>query len=236
METEFETKSTPQVNVHFAYAGASGVVEELGEHYFDQGDRSLADVLLDQESIYQSLQTNTGNNLARPSSSTDSSLAHDQSDRKREAIKEEGESSGVQKDMSQIEMDEAFARLLQDSEYQDDITKEINTTGTTLAARQDNIDPDFMTYEELQSLGDSIGTHYRGLPQELICILQEECTSTHTTGDKDEECLICLMEYEEDDILMTLPCKHNYHSDCVTKWLQIKKICPVCYEEVFGSS
>ncbi|BBN12318.1 hypothetical protein MPTK1_5g19100 [Marchantia polymorpha subsp. ruderalis] len=32
-------------------------------------------------------------------------------------------------------------------------------------------------------------------------------------------CVICRLEYEEDDVMSTLPCKHLYHSDCMQQWL-----------------
>ena len=36
----------------------------------------------------------------------------------------------------------------------------------------------------------------------------------------DKNCAICLKNFEQDDIVNTLPCKHRFHSDCIKKWLQ----------------
>lgn len=41
-------------------------------------------------------------------------------------------------------------------------------------------------------------------------------------------CMICLCEYEQGEVLRTLPCFHSYHRDCIDKWLQENKKCPVC--------
>lgn len=47
----------------------------------------------------------------------------------------------------------------------------------------------------------------------------------------DEEqlsCRICLSDYEDHDILRTLPCFHRFHRDCIDKWLVRDKKCPIC--------
>ena len=46
-------------------------------------------------------------------------------------------------------------------------------------------------------------------------------TSTH-------ECFICLAEYDEGDTLRSLPCCHDFHRDCVDRWLQMHGVCPIC--------
>jgi E3 ubiquitin-protein ligase BIG BROTHER-like protein len=102
--------------------------------------------------------------------------------------------------------------------------------------REDNINPDNMTYEELQSLGEQIGTENKGLSDELISYLP---TSKYRTGffsrNVTEECIVCKTYYKNGQKLITLPCQHRYHADCITQWLQLNKVCPVCNEEVFGS-
>ena len=39
---------------------------------------------------------------------------------------------------------------------------------------------------------------------------------------------ICLSEFEEGDILRTLPCFHSYHQGCIDEWLNRSKLCPLC--------
>lgn len=31
-----------------------------------------------------------------------------------------------------------------------------------------------------------------------------------------------------EDIIGTLKCGHDFHVDCVRKWLSIKNLCPIC--------
>ena len=49
----------------------------------------------------------------------------------------------------------------------------------------------------------------------------------------DDSCRICLLEYEEDDELCTLPCSHLFHKDCIKEWLSSNSTaCPLDGQEV----
>lgn len=37
-------------------------------------------------------------------------------------------------------------------------------------------------------------------------------------------CVICQLKYKIGEKQMNLPCKHVYHSDCISKWLSINKV------------
>jgi E3 ubiquitin-protein ligase BIG BROTHER-like protein len=55
--------------------------------------------------------------------------------------------------------------------------------------------------------------------------------------DAREDCCICKCDYEDGDELIILKCdkSHNFHDECLTQWLKINKVCPMCRAEVSWS-
>lgn len=47
----------------------------------------------------------------------------------------------------------------------------------------------------------------------------------------DELCF-CMVDYEIGDKVVTTPCGHHYHEECLKKWLEGSTKCPVCNKEV----
>lgn len=59
--------------------------------------------------------------------------------------------------------------------------------------------------------------------------LQELKYSEYSTENKDKICSICQDEYKGDDIIKILPCKHFFHTQCITEWLtNYHYKCPIC--------
>ncbi|XP_060207892.1 uncharacterized protein LOC132635489 isoform X2 [Lycium barbarum] len=57
-----------------------------------------------------------------------------------------------------------------------------------------------------------------------------------SSNDEVAQCYICLVEYDEGDILRTLPCHHEFHRTCVDKWLkEIHRVCPLCRGDICQS-
>lgn len=48
----------------------------------------------------------------------------------------------------------------------------------------------------------------------------------------DEKCTICLCEFLDQDDVRRLPCMHLFHIDCVDRWLQQNKRCPMCRMDI----
>ncbi|KAH7127089.1 RING-9 protein [Dendryphion nanum] len=56
-------------------------------------------------------------------------------------------------------------------------------------------------------------------------------------GGRQKECVVCLDEYEDGvSQVMSLPCGHEFHVDCITPWLVTRRrTCPICKGDVVAS-
>ncbi|KAF7127928.1 hypothetical protein RHSIM_Rhsim11G0171800 [Rhododendron simsii] len=53
--------------------------------------------------------------------------------------------------------------------------------------------------------------------------------SIYTRKSSAHECAVCLLEFEENDYVRTLPvCYHAFHVDCIDIWLGSHANCPLC--------
>ncbi|KAL3652373.1 hypothetical protein CASFOL_002054 [Castilleja foliolosa] len=224
--------------------------DEIAQHFKDIcpefDDLNADEVLFMQESAFQYIQTNKQN------SNTNTGYAETSNNTSVSAHENELSSHGTSF-RNQLALDEALARAL---ELGDDFTSfhiHDHAVGAVDNARstvreppitirnesrnigQDDIDPDRMTYEELQSLGESVGRESRGLSADLISRLP---TFKYKVGlfskkkKEKEECVICCAEYKNGSKVTALPCAHQYHYNCITPWLQQNKQCPICQKEV----
>ncbi|KAL4333321.1 hypothetical protein GQ457_07G017660 [Hibiscus cannabinus] len=119
-------------------------------------------------------------------------------------------------------------------QYSDDEDDDDDYNEEEHFSHDDDIDLDDFSYEELIALGKVVGVEKRGLSKEEIssCLVPFKIRSIECENGVDL-CVICQVEYENDKGLVALPnCEHPYHSDCISKWLQMKKNCPICSSEI----
>ncbi|XAR59510.1 hypothetical protein NMG60_11015366 [Bertholletia excelsa] len=58
--------------------------------------------------------------------------------------------------------------------------------------------------------------------------------SIYTRKSSPHECAVCLLEFEENDYVRTLPvCYHAFHVDCIDIWLRSHANCPLCRAGLF---
>ncbi|XP_057486828.1 E3 ubiquitin ligase BIG BROTHER-related-like isoform X2 [Actinidia eriantha] len=222
---------------HFSNRAISAeIAENLKEFFPEFVDLSYDEFLENQEGLYQSLNEFDRNKDTSVPTSDWSQLSG-----------RVGESSRIGNSDSQIVLDEAFARSLLEEEFdelnisQPSRTETENRAGSSretpvTTATQGDRDPDNMTYEQPLSLGESVGSASSGLSQARISKLpSSKYRSGWFSSKKKEspECAICCMPFRNGDTLITLRCSHQYHSECIKKWLQLKKHCPICEMEVF---
>ncbi|XP_043709330.1 RING-H2 finger protein ATL65 isoform X2 [Telopea speciosissima] len=52
--------------------------------------------------------------------------------------------------------------------------------------------------------------------------------------DAARDCAVCLLEFEDNDYVRTLPvCAHAFHVDCIDMWLRSHANCPLCRAGIF---
>ncbi|XP_074282103.1 E3 ubiquitin ligase BIG BROTHER-related-like [Silene latifolia] len=205
-------------------------------------DLSVEEALQHQESLYQSLKISCVNLTATSSDNEPrSSRGHSW-----------GESSQSGSGDYDLALDEALARSLQEVDFDDEVehvaisepvhissrNTEHAAGGTSVsAAEEDEVDPDQMTYEELQSLGESIGRENKGLSEREISSLPcfKYKVGLFSKRLDIAPCVICIAAFKNKDHVTTLPCAHKYHSDCIHSWLKLNKNCPICQKEIIFS-
>lgn len=57
-------------------------------------------------------------------------------------------------------------------------------------------------------------------------------TSQFSSKDAQDQCSVCLMDFEHGDSLRTLECGHRFHMACIDQWLAQSGQCPVCKKQV----
>lgn len=100
-------------------------------------------------------------------------------------------------------------------------------------------------YESLLLLDASVSSRQRAASEEQIHRLPSHvykspektmsCSeSLEEGGDSNTEdidfrqCAICLETYQNGERLRTILCMHQFHEDCIDRWLRTSRDCPVC--------
>lgn len=104
----------------------------------------------------------------------------------------------------------------------------------------DDVEPDDMTYEQLTALGEMVGTQSKGAGKDALDALKVATYAEVRAGaggsagaeEGDEQCAVCRCEFEPDELVKCLPCKHYFHVDCIDQWLKDQKTCPLCFVEI----
>lgn len=63
-----------------------------------------------------------------------------------------------------------------------------------------------------------------------IIIIMDDKVINNNIDIANKTCAICYMAFEDNDIdkINKLKCHHIYHIECINKWFDIKKNCPLC--------
>lgn len=55
---------------------------------------------------------------------------------------------------------------------------------------------------------------------------------SEVANEKELQCSICLCEFEGEEEVRRLPCKHYFHRGCIDGWLRISRACPMCNTDI----
>lgn len=69
----------------------------------------------------------------------------------------------------------------------------------------------------------------RRMPVRTFC-----CANEGSSDDSEVTCAVCLCDAQDGDSLRRLPCKHEFHVQCVDRWLENHTTCPLCKTDVGG--
>lgn len=61
-------------------------------------------------------------------------------------------------------------------------------------------------------------------PNVVLCIEGELATKEHL----DKSCVICKSDFELNDKITVLECKHTFNTECISEWVKYKSECPIC--------
>lgn len=98
---------------------------------------------------------------------------------------------------------------------------------TTFLEQNQRVFEDLLRMEE--QLAGLIDPSTLGATQEHI---DNQTLSFRYAKRIDEKCTICLCEFLDQDDVRRLPCLHLFHIDCVDRWLQQNKRCPMCRMDI----
>ncbi|KAF6143311.1 hypothetical protein GIB67_039094 [Kingdonia uniflora] len=70
--------------------------------------------------------------------------------------------------------------------------------------------------------------HLMQSPQVTTIIMLEQHKYGKGGNDNTLECPCCQKNFMENGDLTTMPCKHQFHSQCLHSWLEMENSCPNC--------
>lgn len=91
--------------------------------------------------------------------------------------------------------------------------------------------PDSMSYEQLLELENKVGKVNKGLNKKQFDDIKLIKYNKYVNKE-NYQCIICMEEFQENEIVKLLPCKHIFHSNCIKQWLMKEKTCPFCKKEI----
>lgn len=96
---------------------------------------------------------------------------------------------------------------------------------------------DVLSYEECLRISEIIGDVKRDqwalcAESEINKLQVDNFMFANLADTEDCTCLVCLQQYEENDLVKKLPCGHAFHNCCADQWLMRANACPCCRKPI----
>ncbi|CAF0966023.1 unnamed protein product [Adineta steineri] len=94
-------------------------------------------------------------------------------------------------------------------------------------------------YEQLLDLAEKLSDPNRLNTvdiEQFISYRYKTITTTDTSLSKQTDCVICMSQFRNSQRIRVLPCQHEYHSKCISRWFTMNSSCPICRRDNFLSS
>ncbi|XP_012259068.2 E3 ubiquitin-protein ligase RNF181-like [Athalia rosae] len=59
-----------------------------------------------------------------------------------------------------------------------------------------------------------------------------ELKDVRLSDEESEQCPVCLKPFDAESLIKQMPCKHSFHKECITPWLEKTNSCPLCRYEL----
>lgn len=83
----------------------------------------------------------------------------------------------------------------------------------------------FMCFVKFQLISKKLAEPFDGNFMKTRRIKNEEVLKARK---EEKVCSICLLEFEENQEINVMKCKHFFHKRCIENWIKIKRKCPLC--------
>jgi hypothetical protein len=125
--------------------------------------------------------------------------------------------------MQQMWTHDSVLMLIRDSEG---MVSPIRPSHLALMLREDDFTAE--DYEDLLRLDSEI-PRVKTLSASEDSIARLPVKSVASCNLLNENCCICLDQFQEGDLAKTMSCqKHTFHANCLDEWLHVKSTCPLC--------
>ncbi|KAJ9565386.1 hypothetical protein OSB04_001352 [Centaurea solstitialis] len=99
-----------------------------------------------------------------------------------------------------------------------------------VAAILEELNMDRIMNESFQQASDHVASS--GLTKKQIYKNLKVKKYRQEGEEESEICVVCQVEFEKNEKIGVLQCKHRFHPECIKDWLLRKNVCPLCKHQV----